>query len=101
MSEPTNLIPNLNEIMEEYARNEEEAIQEVQTETEQETEETRKRKRGAEEAETEKIREKVSDFVSERAYFAGRNKLQNRDFISERGFNKLISPFVETIEKKG
>ena len=27
--------------------------------------------------------------------------MQNKDFISERGFSKLISPFVERIEKKG
>ena len=27
--------------------------------------------------------------------------MQYRDFISERGFNELISPFLEMIEKKG
>ena len=27
--------------------------------------------------------------------------MQHRDFIGERGFNKLISPFQEVIEKKG
>ena len=63
MSEPHNLVPNLNEIIEEYVEIEEEAIQEVQsrvvheektrTETEQEAKETRKRKRGAEEVEIE------------------------------------------------
>ena len=55
MFEPSNLIPNLNEIMEEYVEMEEEAVQEAQsgavqeeerpvaiTETEQPTEETRK-----------------------------------------------------------
>ena len=53
MSEPSHLVPYLNKIMEEYANNEEEAIQEVQSRAEQETEETRKRKKGVEEAETE------------------------------------------------
>ena len=101
MSESSNLIPNLNEIMEEYVENEEEAIQEVQSGGEHETEKTRKRKRGAEEAGTKQRKEKVSDFVAERAYFAWRDKLQHKDFISERGFSKLISPFVETIEKRG
>ena len=57
--------------------------------------------RGVEESETEQKKAKVSDFVSERAYFAWRDKLQHKDFIGERGFNKLISPFVETIEKRG
>ena len=27
--------------------------------------------------------------------------MQYNDFIGEKGFNKLISPFLETIEKKG
>ena len=60
------------------------------TETEQEAEETRKRKRGAEKAETYQRKEKVSDFVLKRVYFAWRNKLQNKYFIGERGFSKLL-----------
>ena len=56
---------------------------------------------GVEEDETEQRNEKVSDFVSERAYFSWRDKLQQKDFIGKRGFNKLISPFLETIEKRG
>ena len=35
------------------------------------------------------------------AYIAWRDKLQNRDFIGERGFNKWVSPFRELIESKG
>ena len=114
MFEPSNLIPNLNEIMEEYAEIKKEVIQEAQseavqeeerpetrTETEKPTEETRKRNREAEEAETEHRKEKVSDFVSELAYFAWKDKLQYKDFIGERGFSKLISPFQEIIEKRG
>ena len=38
------------------------------------------------------MKEKVSDL---------RDKLQNKDFIRERGFSKLISPVIETIEKIG
>ena len=38
MSEPLNLIPNLNEIMEEYTEREEEAVQVTQAETGQEEE---------------------------------------------------------------
>ena len=56
-------------------------------------EETRKRKKGAEEAGAERSKEKVSDWVSELAYFAWRDKLQHRDFLGERGFNKWISLF--------
>ena len=101
--------------MEEYVENEEEAIQELQsgamqeeeqeetrTETKQPTEETRKRKRGVEEIEIEQRKEnQVNDFVLERAYFTWKEKFQYKDFIGERGFSKLILPFLETIEKRG
>ena len=83
MSDPSNLIPKLHEIMEEYAKLEEEIFQETQSravheeerpearmETEQSTKETRKRKKGAEEAGAEQREEKVSNFVSGFAYFA-------------------------------
>ena len=66
MSKPSHFVPNLNEMMEEYAEGEEEEVQETQSRTmqtrkryeartkiEQLTKETRKRKIGAEEAETE------------------------------------------------
>ena len=56
-------------------------------------EETRKGKKRVEEAEAESSEEKVGDWVSELAYFAWRDKLQHKDFIGERGFSKLISPF--------
>ena len=101
-------------MMEEYAKREEEAVQAKQAETgheeeraearaeiEQPVEETRKRKIGVEEAEAKQKEQKGSDLVSELAYFALRDKLQHRDFISERGFSKLISPFKEIIEKRG
>ena len=112
MSELLHLIPNLNKMMEEYTKGEENSVQETRLgimhegersetriETEQPIKETRKRKRGAKEAEQKE--EKSSDLVSKRAYFAWRDKLQHRDFIGKRGFNKLISPFQEVIEKKG
>ena len=113
MSKPTNLVPNLNEIMEEYVEREEEIVQpaqekirrsekraEVNKEPEQPVEESRKRKRGDEEAKAESSGEKVSDWVSDIAYVAWRDKLQHRDFIGERGFSKWISPFKEIVESK-
>ena len=39
--------------------------------------------------------------MSESVYFDWRDKLQLKDFIGKRGFSKLISPFLETIEKRG
>ena len=66
MSESSNLVPNLNEIMKEYVEREEETVQTTQAETgqeeerveaiagvEQPVEETRKRKREALKAEIE------------------------------------------------
>ena len=62
-------------------------------------EESRKRKRGNEEVESSE--QKASDWVSEMAYIAWRDKLQHRDFIGERGFNKWVSQFQELVESKG
>ena len=62
-------------------------------------EESRKRKSGNEKAKNSE--QKASKWVSDMAYIASRDKLQHRDFIGERGFNKWISPFQELIESKG
>ena len=112
MSEPITLIPNLNEIMEEYVELEDQTIQTTQTVAEQAKErvdedkdpeqivkDSRKRKRGNEE--TEIGEQKASEWVSNMAYISWRDKLQHRDFIGERGFSKWISPFQELIESKG
>ena len=58
-------------------------------------------RRGAKEARAESSGDKESNWVSKQAYVAWRDKLQHRDFIRDRGFNKLISPFQEVIESKG
>ena len=101
MSEPSPLVPDLKEMMEEYAEMEEETVHATQAEIEQEgkiaeeargeteqlVEDTRKR-RGAEEARSERREEKACGLVSECAYFAYRDKLQHKGFIGERGFSK-------------
>ena len=79
MSEPTNLVPNLNEIMEEYVEWENETVQAPQVVTEQDEErnevnrmfepieeELRNRKRRTEETETEQRAEKVRNFISDK-----------------------------------
>ena len=86
MSEPTNPVPNLNEIMEEYVEWENETIQttqvvvvqgeerdEVNRVFEQTVEESRKRKRRNEEAESSE--QKVSDWVSDMANISWKEKL--------------------------
>ena len=82
MSEPSNLVPNLNEIMEDYTEREEETVQatqakieeegraEARAEPEQPVEETRKRKRGDEENRAEHNEGKASDWVSEMVFVA-------------------------------
>ena len=85
MFESSHLVPNLNEMVEEYVEGEEEAAQETQSgalqnEKRQETEagieqpaeKTRKRKR---EAKAKQREERASDLVSEKAYFTWNDKL--------------------------
>ena len=43
----------------------------------------------------------VDDFVSDKALVVMEQTMMQKDFIGERGFNKLISPFREVIEKRG
>ena len=88
--------------MEEYAENAEESIQKVQSGAEQETEETMKINRGVEEADIEQGQKgEVSEFVSSSALVSWEKSLNEKDFIGERGFNKLISPFIKVNENRG
>ena len=58
--------------------------------------------RGVKEAETEQgQKEEVSEFVSNSALVSWEKSLNEKDFIEKRGFNKLISPFIKVIEKRG
>ena len=101
-------------MMEEHTEGEEEAVQETQSRAVQEGErskarkerkqltiETRKRKRGSEEDETKQRNERVRDFISNKAFVLMEKSLKDRGFIVEKGFNKLISPFIEILEKRG
>ena len=96
MSKPSNLVLNLNEIMEEYTEREEEIVQETQANIEEEervearampeqrVEEIRNKKRGVEETGAKHSEGKASDWVSEMDFLAWRDKLQHKDFISGR-----------------
>ena len=114
MSNPTILIPNLNEIMEEYIELENQteqvsraAAEQVEgrddenEEHQQTVEESRKRKRGTNEAEAEQRRDRARNFVSDKAEALMERSLKDRGFIAEREFKKLISPFAEMMEKRG
>ena len=43
----------------------------------------------------------MSEFVSNSAFVLCEKHLNEKDFIFERGLNKLISPFIKVIEKRG
>ena len=113
MSEPTNLVPNLNEIMEEYVEWENEIIQATQAVRKKDEEkdkvnrmfelieeESIKRKRRTEQTETEYRAEKARNFISDKAVVLMEKSLKKRGFIVEGGFKKLVSPFVEMLEKR-
>ena len=97
MSDPTTLIPNLTEIMEEYTelKNQTEQDSQVPTvqvedrddenEKQQQTrEESRKRKRGADEARAEQRKDSARNFISEKAAALMERSLKDRGFIAER-----------------
>ena len=59
------------------------------------------RKKSNEEGEKEKGEEvEMHEFVSDKAYEVMDKKMLKKDFIGERGFKQLISPFKEVIEKR-
>ena len=119
MAEPSTLIPNLNEIMEEHAQPEGEVhleptgkvylepTGEVHLETTEENrpseqpevrQSARQQKRKGKERQQE---EEENDFVSEEAYSLWKKHYAKKGFIGERGFSQLISPFKELIEQRG
>ena len=114
MAEPQNLVPNLSEIMEEYATSEEEVHLEPQTETtpvaepEAQGDEQNLAQKGRKQKRTEKVRAKQTEgseddkaFISDEAYFLWEKNMSDKGFIGERGFGTFISPFAEIIEKRG
>ena len=111
MAEPSTLIPNLNEIMEEHAQPEGEVHLEPTGEVHPETTEenrpseqpkvqlvARQQKRKGKERQQE---EEEDDFVSEEAYSIWKKHYARKGFIGEKGFSQLISPFKELIEQRG
>ena len=114
MSDPTILIPNLNEIMEEYTELENQtkqvsraAAEQVEErddenkEHQQTVEESRKRKMRADEAEAEQRKYRERNFISDKAAALMERSLKNRGVIAERGFKRLIFLFAEMLEKRG
>ena len=103
MAEPSTLIPNLSEIMEEYTQPEGEVHLEPTRENlpseqpEVQPVSKQQRKRGK-----EKQQEGEEDeFVSEEAFSIWKKYYAGKGFVRERGFSKPISPFKELIKQRG
>ena len=111
MAEPSTLVPNLNEIMEEHAQIEEEVHLEPTEEVHREpTEENRPSEQpevrpvARQHKRKEKKRrqeEKEDEFVSDEAYSIWKKHYAGKGFVGERGFSQFISPFKELIEQRG
>ena len=100
MAEPSDLAPNQEEIMEENVQPEEENRQEepIPTETPEAPEIPEERANKGKGKVTE---EEVEDFVSDEAYSNWKKHYANKGFVAERRFKNPITPFKETIEKRG
>ena len=113
MAEPSTLIPNLNEIMEEHAQPEGEVhlepTEEVHLETTEENRPSEQQEvqpvvRQQKRKGMERLREQEEEedeFVSEEAHSLWKKHYAGKGFIGERGFSQLISPFKELIEQRG
>ena len=47
------------------------------------------------------MKERVRNFISEKATTLMEGSLKDRSFIAERGFKQVICPFAEMLEKRG
>ena len=96
-------IANLNKLIDEIMRENVEAVEEVQLEP-QPGEETNVEQvtQPEEDEQPEKdATEEDKDFISKEAQELWNKVLFDKEFVCERGFGKLNSPFSEVIEKRG
>ena len=61
----------------------------------------RKRKRNEKEEKQQENEDEADEFVSDEAFVVTENTMLKKDFIGERGFKQLISPFKEVSEPRG
>ena len=92
-------IGNLNKLINEIMRESVEAMEEVQVEPQPGEEINVEQGTQPEEDEQPKkeATEEDKDFISKEAQELWNNILFNKEFVCERGFRKLISPFSEVI----
>ena len=96
-------ITNLNELIDEIMCESVEAVEEVQLEPQ--TGEEINVEQGTQPEEDEHIEKEATeddkDFISKEAQELWNKVLFDKEFVCERGFGKLISPFSEVIDKRG
>ena len=95
-------VVNLNRLIDEIMRDSVEAVEEIQKETQpEEDRNVGKGNQPKEEEQPEKeITEEEKDFISQEAKELWNKVMFDKEFVCERGFGKLISPFSEVIEKR-
>ena len=78
-------------------------MEEIQTKTQPEEERNVEKENKPEEDEQpeKEITEEENDFISQEAKELWNKVMSDKEFVCERGFGKLISPFSEVIEKRG
>ena len=96
-------VANLNKLIDEIMCENVEAVEEIQSETQPEEEiNVEKGNQPEEDEQPEKeATEEEKDFVSKEAQELWNKVMFYKEFVCERGFSKLISPFLEVIEKRG
>ena len=96
-------VNNLNKMIDKIMRDNVEAVEEAQSETQPEEEVNAKKGNQPEEEEQPEIAEteEEKDFISQEAKELCNKVMFDKDFVCERGFGKVISPFSDVITKRG
>ena len=96
-------VNNLNKMIDEIMRNNVEAVKEAQSETQPEEEVNSEKGNQPEEEEQpeREITEEEKDFISQEAKELWNKVMFDKEFVCERGFGKLISPFYGVMKKGG
>ena len=90
-------VNNLNKMIDKIMCDNVEAVEEAQSEAQPEEEVNAEKGNQPERVETEEEK----DFISPEAKELWNKVMFDKDFVCERGFGKLISPFSEVITKRG
>ena len=95
-------VNNLNKMIDEIMRDNVVSVEETQSDTQPEEEvNAKKGNKSEEEKQPERAEtEEEKDFISQEAKELCNKVMYDKDFVCERGFGKVISPFFEVITKR-